>query len=152
MPIAQTLCSSFKAESLLGVHDFRAVGGDTFRIALYTAAADLGANTTQYTTAGEVVGTGYTAGGQVLTNLGVSLADAVGFATFANAVFTSSSITARGALIYNTTPSALGANGATLVNPAVCVLDFGADRTSNNSSFTVMFPAAGSNTAIIRIS
>jgi hypothetical protein len=151
MPIAQTLCSSFKAEVLLGVHDFRAVGGDTFRIALYTAAADLGADTTQYTTAGQITGTGYTAGGLVLTNLGVSVANGVGFANFANAVFTSASFTARGALIYNTTPSATGANGAVLTNPAVCVLDFGADRTVSNSSFTVMFPAAGSNTAIIRI-
>jgi hypothetical protein len=151
MPIAQTLCSSFKAESLLGVHDFRAVGGDTFKIALYTAAANINANTTQYTTAGEVVGTGYTAGGRVLTNLGVSLANAVGFATFANAVFANSSITARGALIYNTTPSAAGADGATLTNPAVCVLDFGADCTSNSSNFTISFPAATSTTAIIRI-
>jgi hypothetical protein len=87
----------------------------------------------------------------VLTNLGVSVANGVGFANFANAVFTSASFTARGALIYNTTPSATGANGAVLTNPAVCVLDFGADRTVSNSTFTIAFPAAGSNTAIIRI-
>jgi len=152
MPIAQTLCSSFKAESLLGVHDFRATGGDTFKIALYTAAANIDANTTQYTTTSEVVGTGYTAGGQVLTNLGVSLADAVGFATFANVVFTSSSITARGALIYNTTPSANGTANTTLTNAAVCVLDFGSDKTSTASNFTIIFPAFDATNAIIRIS
>ena len=151
MAIAQTLCSSFKAEVLLGVHDFRATSGDTFKIALYTSAADLGANTTQYTTAEEITGTGYTAGGQTLTNLGVSVSNGVGFTTFANAVFTSSSFTARGALIYNTTPSATGANGAALTNPAVCVLDFGADRTVYDNTFTITFPAAGSTTAIIRI-
>ena len=151
MAIAQTLCSSFKAEVLLGVHDFRATSGDTFKIALYTSAADLGANTTQYTTAGEITGTGYTAGGRTLTNLGVSVSNGVGFTTFANAVFTSSSFTARGALIYNTTPSANSNANTTLTNAAVCVLDFGADCTSNNSNFTVVFPAAGSNTAIIRI-
>ena len=151
MAIAQTLCSSFKAEVLLGVHDFRATSGDTFKIALYTSAADLGANTTQYTTAEEITGTGYTAGGQILTNLGVSVSNGVGFTTFANAVFTSSSFTARGALIYNTTPSANSNTDTTLTNAAVCVLDFGADCTSNNSNFTVVFPAVGSNTAIIRI-
>lgn len=151
MAIAQTLCSSFKAELLLGVHDFRATSGDTFKIALYTSAADLGANTTQYTATGETTGTGYTAGGQTLTNLGVSVSNGVGFTTFANAVFTSASFTARGALIYNTTPSATDANGAALTDPAVCVLDFGADRTVYDNTFTITFPAAGSTTAIIRI-
>lgn len=151
--ISQTLCASFKAQVLLGVHDFRASGGDTFKIALYTSLADLGASTTQYTATGECVGAGYSAGGIVLTNLGVST-DAsanVGFTTFANVTFTGVTLTARGALIYNTTPSATAANGAALTNPAVCVLDFGEDKTVTASNLTVVFPANTSSAAIIRI-
>lgn len=151
MPITQTMCTSFKEEVLLGVHDFRSTGGDTFKLALYTSLANLDANTASYTTAGEVVGVNYTAGGAVLTNDGVAASDGTGFATFSNLTFANSTITARGALIYNSTPSANGAANTPLTNPAVAILDFGADKVSSNSSFTITFPAATSTTAIIRI-
>lgn len=155
--IVQSLCSSFKAEALLGVHDFRASGGDTFKIALYTALADLSANTSQYTSAGECAGAGYTAGGITLTNLGVSVdkssaSGGVGFTSFSDAVWPGATLTARGALIYNTTPSATGADGSTLINPAVCVLDFGSDKVAVNRDFTVSFPTSTGPTAIVRIS
>jgi hypothetical protein len=151
--INQTLCASFKAEVLLGVHDFRASGGDTFKIALYTALADLGASTSQYTSAGECVGAGYTAGGIALTSLGVSTDTSgnVGFVSFDNAVFTGVTVTARGALIYNSTPSANANDGTPLTNPAVCVLDFGEDKTVTGGNLTVTFPVNASNTAIVRI-
>lgn len=157
MSITQTMCTSFKAEVLLGVHDFRSTGGDTFKIALYTSMANLDANTTSYTTVGEVTGTNYTAGGAVLTNGGVTASNTsasagVGFTTFSNITFANSTITARGALIYNTTPSANGTANTTLTNAAVAVLDFGADKVSSDSSFTVTFPTATNTTAIVRIS
>lgn len=149
----QTLCTSFKAEVLLGVHDFRATGGDVFKIALYTSTANLGADTTQYTSDGEVVGINYTAGGIPLTNLGVttSTSGARGFTNFADAVFPLVTLVARGALIYNATPSATAEDGSTLTNPAVCVLDFGADKTANGNNFTVYFPPSTANNAIVRI-
>lgn len=151
--IDQTLCASFKAQVLLGVHDFRVSGGDTFKIALYTASADLGASTTQYTSVGECTGAGYVAGGRTLTSLGVSTdtASNIGFASFANTTFTGVTLIARGALIYNTTPSALGPSNAVLTNPAVCVLDFGEDKVINAGNLTIGFPANASNTAIVRI-
>jgi hypothetical protein len=149
--INQTLCTSFKRELLLGVHDFRVSGGDTFKIALYTANADLGAGTTAYTSAGEVSGPGYVAGGIVLTSEGTASNNATGYANFLTATFPAATLTARGALIYNTTPSALGPGGVVLINPAVCVLDFGADRTASNSTFTIQFPANTAESAIIRI-
>jgi hypothetical protein len=152
MAISQTLTTSFKAEVLLGVHDFRATGGDTFKIALYTSSASLGASTTAYTGDGEVSGTGYSAGGAALTNTGVSSADAVGYTTFSDVSWASATFTARGALIYNTTPSATDASGAVLTNPTVCVLDFGSDKTVTSSTFSITFPSAGSSTAIIRVS
>lgn len=151
--LSQTLCTSFKAQVLLGVHDFRATGGDTFKIALYTAAANLGPNTTQYTTAGEATGTNYTAGGIILTRLGVTTNEAnnQGFTSFGNATFSNVTLTARGALIYNTTPSATAEGGAVLVNPAVCVLDFGEDKVVTANNFVVQFPVNAALTAIIRI-
>ena len=159
MPISQTMCTSFKGEVLLGVHDFRATGGDTFKIALYTSAADLGAQTTAYTATNEVQTPGYTAGGAALTNLGVSTSSVqsgasqgTGFTSFATVSFPSTYITAAGALIYNSTPSANGADNAPLTNPAVCVLDFGGDKSSNNNTFTITFPVNSSSTAIVRIS
>jgi hypothetical protein len=156
MSIFQGLTSSFKAEVLLGVHDFRATGGDTFKIALYDSTADLNANTTAYTATGEVTGANYTAGGITLTNLGVttdsaSTTSGVGFTSFSPVVFTNVTVVARGALIYNTTPSATGANNATLTNPAVCVLDFGADKTATASDLTITFPTNTADDAIIRI-
>jgi hypothetical protein len=155
--ITQSLCTSFKAEVLLGVHDFRAVGGDTFKIALYTALANLDASTPQYSSVGECTGAGYVAGGIPLTNLGVSAVNSsansgAGFASFADAVWPGATLVARGALIYNSTPSATGADGSPLVDPAVCVLDFGADKVVTNGTFTVTFPASTGATAIVRIS
>lgn len=149
--ISQALCTSFKAEVLLGVHDFRTVGGDTFKIALYTASAALGAGTAAYTTSGEASGTNYTAGGATLTNGGVMSSNNTGFATFDNITFSNVTLVARGALIYNTIPSALSASGAVLVNPAVCVLDFGADKIMNGQNLSIEFPADNSSSAIIRI-
>lgn len=151
--ITQTLCTSFKAQVLLGVHDFRATGGDTFKMALYTALADLDANTAQYTATGECTGAGYVAGGIVLTNLGVvtDSISGVGFATFGTATFPGVSVIARGALIYNSTPSANAADNSPLTNPAVCVLDFGENKIANGTDLIVTFPAAAANSAIIRI-
>lgn len=156
MAIVQSMCSSFKAEILLGVHDFRVTGGDTFKLALYTSLASISANTTAYTTSGEATGTNYTAGGATLSSLGVTTVNTntstgVGYLTFSNLTFSNVTLTARGALIYNTTPSALSNSGATLVNPAVCVLDFGSDKSVSAGAFTIVFPTAGDTTAIIRI-
>jgi hypothetical protein len=156
MAITQSMCTSFKAELMLGVHDFRVTGGDTFKLALYTSVATLNANTTAYTATNEVTGTGYTAGGGTLTRLGVTTSNGTessgtGFTDFSDLTFSVSTITARGALIYNTTPSALSNSGATLTNPTVCVLDFGSDKTSTVGDFTIIFPAPTSTTAIIRI-
>jgi hypothetical protein len=141
MAIFQAMCTSFKVDILSGTQNF-AAGGNTFKIALYTAAANLDATTTAYTTSGEVVGAGYTAGGntlvvsQVPTSTGTT-----SFLSFTDAVWANAYFTARGALIYNSTNS----------NKAVAVLDFGSDKTSGGANFTVQFPAATSSTAIIRI-
>jgi hypothetical protein len=153
MAITQTLCTSFKGQLLLGVHDFRATSGDTFKIALYTSLADLNAATTAYTATGEVVGTGYTAGGATLTRLGVStdVSSGVGFTSFSSVTWPASTITAAGALIYNTTPSAAGPTGVPLTNPAVCVLDFGSNKTTSGTTFTITFPVNAAATAIIRV-
>lgn len=156
MPITQAMCSSFKAEIMLAVHDFRATGGDTFKLALYTSSATIDANTTAYTTSNEVTGTNYTAGGGTLVNLGVvtsnnTASTGVGFTDFSDLTFSNATITARGALIYNTTPSANSNANTTLTNAAVCALDFGSDKTSTAGDFTIIFPAAANTTAIIRI-
>lgn len=151
MAISQAMCSSFKGEILLGVHDFRASTGDTFKLALYTSSATLDASTTAYTTSNEVSGTNYVAGGNNLTNAGVSVSGTVGFTDFDDLTFSDVSVTARGALIYNSTPSANGVSGSPVTNPAVAVLDFGADKTSTDGDFTVIFPTPDSSNAIIRI-
>lgn len=158
MAITQAMCTSFKAELLLGAHDFRATSGDAFKLALYTSTATLDANTTAYTNTNEVssAGTNYTAGGNALVNAGVGATGinantGVGFVDFDDVTFSNVTITARGALIYNTTPSANGTANTTLTNAAVCVLDFGADKTSTDGDFTVIFPTADSSNAIIRI-
>ena len=156
MAITQAMCTSFKAELMLAVHDFRATGGDTFKLALYTSSASIDANTTAYTTSNEVTGTNYTAGGGTLTNLGVvtsnnNASNGTGFTDFSDLTFTNATITARGALIYNSTPSANSNANTTLTNAAVCVLDFGSDKTSTAGDFTIIFPAATNTTAIIRI-
>lgn len=155
MAITQSLCTSFKAELMLAVHDFR-VSGDTFKLALYTSSASLDANTTAYTSINEVTGTNYTAGGGTLVNLGVvtsnnTASSGTGFTDFSDLTFANATITARGALIYNTTPSANSNANTTLTNAAVAVLDFGSDKTSTAGDFTIIFPTASNSTAIIRI-
>lgn len=145
MPISQAMPTSFKQQLLEGVHDFRASGGDTFRIALYTNAANLGASTTAYTATGEVSGSGYSAGGATLSAVNPSVSGTTALTDFADVTWAGATITARGALIYNTTP------GHTYTNAAVAVLDFGSDRTSTAGDFTIVFPAADASNAIIRI-
>ena len=158
MAITQAMCTSFKAELMLAVHDFRPTSGDTFKLALYTSSASIDANTTAYTATNEVSssGTNYTAGGGTLTNLGVvtsnnNASTGTGFTDFSDLTFANASFTARGALIYNTTPSANSNANTTLTNAAVAVLDFGSDKTASNGDFTIIFPSATNTTAIIRI-
>lgn len=155
MAIDQAMCTSFKAELMLAVHDFRASTGDTFKLALYTSSATINANTTAYSATNEVTGTGYTAGGADLTNAGVSKTETsatagTGFTDFDDLTFSSVTVTARGALIYNNTPSANGISGA-VPNAAVAVLDFGGDKTSTSGDFTIIFPTNDATSAIIRI-
>jgi hypothetical protein len=155
MTIAQGLCDSFKAELLLAVHDFRPTGqagASVFKIALYTSSADINAYTTSYTDTGETIGTGYTAGGVTLTNSGVTLATSSGVTTFADVTIPNATFTARGALIYNSTPKANSNANSALTNPAVCVLDFGSDKTVVAGDFIISFPTADITNAIIRIS
>jgi hypothetical protein len=141
MAITQAVCNSFKSEVLDALHDF-ASGGNAFKIALYTNAANLGASTTVYSTSNEIVGTGYTAGGNTLTGQSITLSGSTAFVDFADTQWTSSTITnARGALIYNST------NG----NRAVMVLDFGSDKSSSNSTFSIIFPTADASNAILRL-
>ena len=156
MAITQAMCTSFKAELMLAVHDFRVTGGDTFKLSLYTSSATIDANTTTYTTSNEVTGTNYTAGGGTLTRLGVvtsnnTASTGVGFTDFSDLTFANATITARGALIYNTTPSANSNAGTTLTNATVCALDFGSDKTSTDGDFTIIFPTNDASNAIIRI-
>jgi hypothetical protein len=139
MAITQALASSFKQELLDGVHNFAASGGDTFKIALYTSSATLSSATTVYTTSGESSGTGYTAGGGTLVNVGTALSGTTAYLDFNDYTWSSATITAAGALIYN----------ATQGNKAVSILNFGGTYSSTNGNFTVTFPAATSSTAII---
>lgn len=141
MPITQAVATSFKRQLLEGSHDFRAVGGHVFKIALYTSAADLDATTEAYTAVEEVVGEGYEAGGSALTNIGTGVEETVAFLDFQDVFWTLASITARGAMIYN----------ETLGGACVCVLDFGSDFTTQAGTFTVVFPAATATTAILRL-
>ena len=141
------MCTSFKKELLFGVHDF-ANGADTFNMALYTNSASFDASTTAYTATNEVSGTGYSAGGQALTNVDPTTSGTTAFTDFADETWTTATITARGALIYNTTPNT---GSIAVTNPAVVVLDFGSDKTSTAGDFTVIFPTADASNAIIRI-
>lgn len=146
MAITTAMCTSFKKELLEGKHDFNASSGDTFKIALYTSSATLGASTTDYSTTNEVSGTGYTAGGKVLTNIDPTTSGTTAFADFADVTWTTSTITANGALIYNTTTDA--SSGTT---NAVCALAFGSDKSSTSGDFVIQFPTADASNAIIRI-
>jgi hypothetical protein len=142
MAITQAMCSSFKQELLEAKHNFLNSGGDTFKIALYTSSASLGAATTAYTTSNEVSGTNYTAKGNTLTRVNPSLDGTTAITDFADTTWSSSTITARGALIFNEDTSG---------DTSVLVLDFGADKTSTAGDFTIAFPAADASNAIIRI-
>jgi hypothetical protein len=146
MAITQALPNSFKKQLLDGDQDFSTsgAGGDKFKLALYVSTATLGAATTSYTTSGEVSasGTGYTTGGLALVNSGTSVVSTVAFTDFADLSFANVTLTARGALIYNTSFS----------NSAVAVLNFTTDKTATSGTFTIQFPAFTSSAAIIRIS
>jgi hypothetical protein len=142
MAITQAVCNTFKSEILGAVHDFDSGSGQVFKLALYSSAATLDANTTVYSSSNEVSNTGqYTAGGGVLASQQVSLDGSVAIVDFADLSFTGVTLTARGALIYNTSAS----------NKSVCVLDFGSDKTATSGTFTIQFPAFTSAAAILRI-
>jgi hypothetical protein len=136
------LCTSFKVELLAGTHNFTTSTGDTYKLALYDNSASFTAATTAYTATNEVSGTGYSAGGGTLTNVTPTSSGTTAFIDFDDLTFSTATITARGALIYNS--SAAG-------NPAVCILDFGADKTSTAGDFTIVFPTADASNAIVRI-
>lgn len=143
MAISQAMCTSFKVGILNGTFNFGSGTSQTFKIALFTSSATLGASTTAYSTSNEVTGTGYSAGGNTLTVSQVPTSTGTtAFLSFANTTWSAATITARGALIYL-------ANGTT--NPAVAVLDFGGDKTSTAGDFTIQFPTADASNAILRI-
>ena len=147
MAITQAVCDSFKKELLEGEHDFRSSGGDLFKLALYTSSASLSNTTTAYTTSQEVAASGsYAAGGGNLTNTGAAKTNNTSFIDFGDISFTSATITARGALIYNANTTA-----TTNTNAAVMVLDFGSDKTSTAGTFTVQFPTNNASSAILRL-
>jgi len=149
MAITSAICSSFKQELLQGKHDFDSSGGDTFKIALFTSSASLGASTTDYSTSNEISntsGSAYSAGGATLTNQGVSLSSTTAFTDFADVSYTSASFTANGAMIYNTTT-----DGGSSTTDAVAIIAFGSDKTATNGTFTIQFPAADASNAIIRL-
>ena len=139
------ICNTFKKELLQGKHDFD-TSSDTYKLAMYTSLATLGASTTNYETTNEVSSSGYTAGGSALVNQGVKVSTGVAITDFADLSFTGVTLTARGALIYNTTTD--GGSGTT---DAVCVLDFGGDKTATAGTFTIQFPAFTTSAAIIRL-
>ena len=142
MPITQAMCTSFKKELLEAKHNFLLSGGNTFKIALYTSSATLSAATTAYSATNEVSGTNYSAAGNTLTRVDPSSSGTTGFTDFADTTWASSTITARGAVIYNDTASG---------DPSVLVLNFGSDKASSSGDFTIAFPAADASNAIIRI-
>jgi hypothetical protein len=141
MAIIQTLTTSFKVELAQGLHNFTAGTGDVFKMALYTANADLGASTTAYTAAGESSGTNYSAGGIVLTNITPAFQATTAYWSFDTATYTNVTLTANGALIYNST------NG----NRSVAVLNFGVNITKSGQNLVVTFPAADATNAVLRI-
>jgi hypothetical protein len=138
MAITQAMCTSFKEELLGGVHD---LDTDTIKIALFTSSATLGATTTAYSTTNEVSGTGYSAGGNTLTSPVIATDGTTAYFDCADTTWSTATITANGALIYNSSKA----------NRAIAVLAFGGDKTSTAGDFTIIFPAPGASTAIIRI-
>jgi hypothetical protein len=144
MAITQAVANSFKKELIEGEHNFKSSGGDVFKLALYVSTATLNSATTAYSATGEVSNSGqYTAGGGDLVNVGTSVASGVAITDFNDLSFTGVTLTARGALIYNTS--------ATVTNAAVAVLDFGSDKTATSGTFTIQFPAYTTSAAILRI-
>ena len=142
MAISQAMCTSFKQELMEGTHNFKNSGGNDFKLALYTSSASLGAGTTAYTTSNEASGTNYTAKGASLTRVDPTTSSTTAFTDFADLTFSSATVTANGALIFNDTASG---------DPAVCVLAFGGDKTATNGTFTIQFPTADATNAIIRL-
>ena len=141
MAITQAMCTSFKKELLEAGHNFKNSGGSAFKLALFTSSASLDASTTAYSTSNEVTGTGYSAGGNTLTRVDPTTSGTTAFTDFADSTFSTATITANGAVIYND-----GASDA-----AVIVLAFGGDKTSTAGDFTIQFPTADASNAIIRI-
>ena len=144
------ICNTFKKELLQGKHDFD-TSSDTYKLAMYTSLATLGASTENYSpdlggTGTEVISSGYTAGGKALVNQGVKVSSAVAITSFANLSFTGVTLSAQGALIYNTTT-----DGSTGTTDAVCVLDFGGVKTATAGTFTIQFPAFTTSAAILRL-
>lgn len=142
MAITQAMCTSFKKELMTGTHDFTTSTGNTFKLALYTSSATLGASTTAYSATNEASGTGYSAGGGTLTNVTPTTSGTTALTDFADLTFSSATITANGALIYNDTAAG---------DPSVVVLAFGGDKSSSAGDFTIQFPTADASNAIIRI-
>jgi len=136
------MCTSFKVELMKGVHDFTNSSGNTFNIALYDNSASFTAATTAYTASNEVSGTGYTAKGYALTNVTPTSSSTTAYTDFGDATWSSSTITARGAMIFNDTAAG---------DPSVVILDFGADKSSSAGDFVVVMPTADASSAIIRI-
>jgi len=144
MAITSAICTSFKQEILVGTHNFTATSGNTFKIALYTSSASLGASTTAYSATNEITnasGTAYTAGGATLTSVTPTTSGTTAICDFADVSYTSASFTANGALIYNDTQS----------DKACAVIAFGSDKTVTSGTFTIQFPTADASNAIIRI-
>ena len=141
MAISSAIATSFKTQVLTGTHNFTASSGNTFKLALYTSSATLGASTTVYVTTGQSSGTNYTAGGANLTNITPVASSTTAVVDFSDLTFSTATVTARGCLIYNSSQS----------NKAVCAIDFGSDKTSTAGDFTVVFPAATATGAIIRL-
>ena len=142
MAISQAMCTSFKKELMTATHDFTASTGNTFKLALYTSSATLDASTTAYSATNETSGTGYSAGGGTLTNVTPTTSGTTALTDFADLTFSSATITANGALIYNDTAAG---------DPSVVVLAFGSDKSSSAGDFTIQFPTADASNAIIRI-
>lgn len=138
MAITQALCTSFKSELLGGTHD---LDTDVIKIAMFTSSAALDATTTAYSTTNEVTGTNYTAGGNTLSGAAIATSGTTAYLDFSDTTWSSATVTARGALIYNSSKA----------NRAIAVLDFGGDKTSTNGDFTIQFPTADASNAIIRI-
>ena len=141
MAIYQTMCTSFKAEVAQGLHNFTRTTGDVFKIALYVATANLGADTTIYTSTGEASGTNYSAGGIALTNITPLSSGTTGYWSFDDVTFTNVTLSCAGALIYNST------NG----NRAVCVLSFGSTINKAASNLVITFPPMGATDSVLRI-